>query len=341
MSRLGFTPYRQPPLRVVGYHPMITTRFSQRNETAPAKCLVREARVKLAQLYIDTVNPSTLELYSLPARLGLFEKALKPALATLDSWRWRMFERERSIWDRISNPFGRGRVSPNVSYLHDEMHVTESPFPAIFDGDFCGYLTDQMIQLCIKPLAPDSLLMLTLGTRVRSQPWNLVYPVANLLKRNDHRPVSVEEVGDAYIETVEGCLEAKGIPFTRLLAHHYTNTGRRSDGHGSPMVCLGWHLAANSPLKNLVTLDTLGLTRPTNSIKMVPVSSRTTPTMVSTRNNIRTAIRANVVKLLVANKGKLGITNVQIDRLLRVPAYTAAGYDASAKRYGPQVLQLA
>ncbi len=323
----------------------MSTSFSRRNETAPSKCLVRDARVKLAQLYLQTVNPSYVDLYSLPARLGLFEKALKPALAGVDSWKWTMFEREKAIWRHIRNPFGQGRCSPHVSYLHGDMQVTprklDAPqLPTIFDGDYCGYLDDQIMRECVLRLPEDSLLMLTLGTRIRTAPWNLVHPVANLLRRGARRKVSVEEVGDTYVAAVEAALTARGVPFARLVTHHYTNT-HRVGSHGTPMVLLGWHLAAQSPLAPLVTLDTLGLTRPLNTAKLPTLPSTMTTTNNRQRTNIRSSLRANIAKLLVANKSTLGITNVQIDRLLRVPAYTAAGYDASAKRYGSRVLQIA
>ena len=53
------------------------------------------------------------------------------------------------------------------------------------------------------------------------------------------------------------------------------------------------------------------------------------------RSNIKRTVRLNVARVLVAS----GIvSNTQIDRLLGLPAYTAAGLDASSKRYGKHVL---
>lgn len=118
----------------------------------------------------------------------------------------------------------------------------------------------------------------------------------------------------------------RDLPHSFLFAKHYTNTGDRTDGWGTPMVVLAWHLRSQSPLGDVIR-PRLGLTPSTRaSYTARMASSKALKPTPDTLNMARALVKAG------------SFANMAIDKALNLPAYTAAGLAAAAKRYGRHVL---
>jgi hypothetical protein len=179
----------------------------------------------------------------------------------------------------------------------------KNPAPILLDGDFCGYFNRPVID-CLKYAGAGSLVTLTFFCKFRGMD-----KLSDTIPTPQKQFVTAHDMAVMQRDGVEQYFKANNIPFTRLEQYEYSN-------NRSPMVLLVYHLRENSPLLNA------NIEKPKT---FADESSR----------KVDLIARRNAARLLV-KEGKL--SNVEIDRKLTLPPYTAAGFDASAKRYGKHVL---